>query len=389
MAFGQLDAKVMSLEPGSVPLITPVRDELKLLPAFLRHYRKMGVRDFIFIDNNSTDGTTDYLRAQPDCFVFHTDESYRDSHFARDWINLIIVEQGIRGWLVYADVDEHLVYPDMERTDIAGYCARLADGGFDCVNAVMIDMYPEGSFLDLTFGPDDDLADVMGWFDPDYIFRDWPRRLWDQKRGFSLQALGGPRCRLLSDLESERRHGALFYTLANQVDRIVDRIPLGMMPLLARLAPREMPALQKRPINFVREGFRYLNSHAGTNAAYADDMTVLLHYKFCSELQRRFAMRKEGNHYRRGLSYLQLEQALADWPSHSLCYANSRRYRSSADLAEVGLIGPAVSALWRKASTDAMRTSPGGPRAITSTPATPAKSSFRGMRTSTSGPYPY
>mgnify|MGYP003778311829 CR=1 FL=1 len=374
---------------GEVMLITPVRDELKLLPAFLRHYRKMGVRDFIFIDNSSTDGTTDYLRAQPDCFVFHTDESFRDNNYAMDWINRVIVEHGICGWLIYVDVDEHLVYPDMERTDIADYCARLADGGFDCVNAVMVDMYPEGSFLDLTFGPDDDLADVMGWFDADYIFRNWPRRAWDRAAPFNLQILGGPRCRLLSDIESERRHGALFYTLANQVDRIVDRIPLGMMPLLARFAPREMPALQKRPINFVREGFGYLNSHAGTNAACANDMTALLHYKFCSELQRRFDMRKEGNHYRRGLSYLQLEQALADWPSHTLRYDNSRLYRSSADLAEIGLIGPAISVLWRNDHPDAMRTSPGGPRPITTTAPHKTSNAFHGMRTSNSGPRPY
>jgi hypothetical protein len=347
-----------------IPLICPVRDEIRLLPAFLSHHRKMGVSEFLFIDNDSSDGTTDYLRGQPDCLVFHTTDSYRESGYAVAWINQIIRQLNISGWLVYVDVDEHLVYPDLETLSIRQYCEKVGSAGFDCVNAVMIDMYPRGSFLDLSFGPDEDLSDVMGWFDTDYVFRDWPSRPWEKQQGFRLQVLGGPRCRLLSDLDAEARHGGLFYTWANQVDRIVDRIPLRLVPLLAKIAPREMPALQKRPINFVKPGFEYLNSHAGTNSNYANDMTALLHYKFCAELQRRFEMRKEGNHYRRGLSYMQLENAIANWPKRSLCYEGSRQYRSSADLKSVGLIGSAASQIWSDPTVKALRTGIPGPRSL-------------------------
>jgi hypothetical protein len=357
------DAKFRRSDIG-VPLICPIRDEVRLLPAFLRHYRKMGVSEFLFIDNNSSDGSTDYLLAQPDCIVFHTADSYRESKYAVTWINQIIRELNISGWLAYVDVDEHLIYPDMEAVNIRQYCESLARAGFDCVNSVMIDMYPKDSFLDLSFDPDEELSDVMGWFDADYVFRAWPSRPWDKQRLFRLQVIGGPRCRLLSSLDAEARHGGLFYTLANQVDRIVDRIPLSLVPLLAKIAPREMPALQKRPLNFVKPGFEYLSSHAGTNSTYANDMTALLHYKFCSELQRRFEMKKEGNHYRRGLSYMQLEDAIAAWPQPSLCYQGSRQYRSSADLAAVGLIGPAASRVWNDPTVKAVRTSISGPYAV-------------------------
>ena len=263
------------------------------------------------------------------------------------------------------DVDEHLVYPDIESTDICKFCENAGRAGFDCVNAAMIDMYPQGSFLDLVVEPGRKVSDVMDWFDADYIFREWPSRPWDRRRSFVLQILGGPRCRLLSSLDAEANHGGLFYTFANQVDRIVDRIPLGLLPLLARIAPREMPAQQKRPINFVKSGFRYLNSHTCTNVNVACDMTALLHYKFCGELKSRFAMRSEGNHYRRGLTYMQLEDAILAWSRPSLVYSGSRQYRSSADLAAVGLIGPAASAVWNDPAVRSVRTSTSGPRPAT------------------------
>ena len=349
---------------GGIPLVCPVRDEMAFLPAFLDHYRKMGVCDFLFIDNDSRDGTTDYLVAQSDCRVFHTVDSFRASNFAMNWINEIIETFGISGWLIYVDVDEHLVFPDIENAGIAEFCESARTAGFDSINAAMIDMYPSGSFLELTVGPEQKLSDVMSWFDADYVFREWPRRPWDKRGGLLLQVLGGPRCRLLSDLDTEASHGPVFYTLANQVDRVVDRIPLSLMPLLARIAPREMPAQQKRPINFVKPGFRYINSHVGTNVNVAADMTALLHYKFCGELKRRFEMKSEGNHYRRGLSYMQLEDAVAAWHQPSLCYPGSRQYRSSADLEAVGLIGPAPSQIWRDPAVRSVRTSPSGPRAI-------------------------
>lgn len=363
MALKLLNVTSVELS-DSIPLICPVRDEILFLPSFLSHYRKMGISEFLFIDNASSDGTTEYLLGQTDCHVFHTSDSYRESNYATLWINQIIEMLNIDGWLIYVDVDEHLVYPDIENTDIRKFCEAIELAGFDCVNAAMIDMYPQGSFLDLSFEPNHNLSDVMGWFDADYVFREWPKRPWDKREGFLLQVLGGPRCRLLSDLDAEASHGAIFYTLANQVDRIVDRIPLGLVPLLAKIAPREMPALQKRPINFVRPGFRYHNSHVSTNGAVASNMTALLHYKFCAELKRRFEMKSEGNHYRRGLSYMQLENAIADWDQASLCYPGSRYYNSSADLMAVGLIGPAVSKVWTDPRVGAVRTSLSGSRAI-------------------------
>jgi hypothetical protein len=152
---------------------------------------------------------------------------------------------------------------------------------------------------------------------------------------------------LLSDLGLERRRGALHYTLANQIDRFVGAVPLALMPTVARLWPSEMPAQQKKPINFVQPGFRYTNNHSAPNHRPASELVALLHFKFCHELQQRvrYAV-AEGNHYRRGLAHHQLAAALRRWGGRPLRYAGSRRFRGSRDLEEVGLVGARPATLW-------------------------------------------
>ena len=45
------------------------RNERIRLPYFLKYYREMGVGHFFFVDNDSTDGSLDYLAEQPDVLL--------------------------------------------------------------------------------------------------------------------------------------------------------------------------------------------------------------------------------------------------------------------------------------------------------------------------------
>jgi glycosyltransferase involved in cell wall biosynthesis len=349
----QVTKRLLRIEPDQVAAVTPVKNEITLLPHFLKHYRRLGVSHFLMIDNGSTDGSFDYLLQQTDCTVFRALDSYREANYGMEWVSALQVEHCRNRWSLFVDCDELLIYPDCERVSIEDYCAKLRSKGFDSVFACMIDTYPEGDFLSTKISPDADLIDQMGWFDTDYVFRPWPRRPWDPPvERFRLQVLGGPRCRLLSSLDTERRRGAFHYTLINQVDRIIDHVPASAIRYLASVCPAEMPAQQKQPLNFVTEGFRFFNGHGNTNKAYADDLVGLLHFKLCDELQKRLAEKSiMENHYRRGLPYEQLRQSVMRWGRRPLTYEGSRRFRTSSDLESVGLIGPRAAALWAKGST--------------------------------------
>jgi hypothetical protein len=354
MSFDRIDTRPLAADGRVTSVICPVRDEIGLLPHFLDHHRRLGVRQFILIDNASNDGTTEYALSQPDCVVYFTDESYYTSAYGRNWINRILADNHYAGWLIYLDADEHLVYRGAEDIPVQGFLQRLQAEGADCALAAMVDMYPDGDFASVKIGPHDNLHAKLPWFDSDYVLRPWPTRPWDPPAdGFRLQVLGGPRCRLLSELGRERRRGALHYTLARQIDRVVDAVPLPMIPVLARLWPRELPWQQKQPVNLVRPGFAYADSHTSSNTRAAGELTALLHFKFCHELQQRLrCAATEGNHHRRGLAHRQLEVALQRWGERPLTYAGSRRYRGSQDLEAVGLIGPRAATLWTEGARE-------------------------------------
>jgi len=164
----------------------------------------------------------------------------------------------------------------------------------------------------------------------------------------------------VSTLATEARRGALSYLWLNQVDRFIDVVPARLVPELARVWPLDVPAQQKTPLNRVRPGFRYFNSHTASNSGFSDELLVLLHFKFCSELQARFNMvTAETNHYRRGLHYFQLRDGLLRH-AQSLHYTGSRRYRSSQDLVDCGLLGRGLGAVWSGRCPLAYRTGPQG-----------------------------
>jgi Glycosyl transferase family 2 len=344
---------------NTIPVICPVKNEMPLLPHFLDHYRRLGVQRFIFIDNASTDNGTDYLCAQPDCRVYFTEQDYRESQFATSWINEIIEREPLEGWLLYADVDEHLIFPDCETTSIAKYCDRLSRQGFDAAYAIMLDMYPQDNFLSCKPSADLPLAKAMPWFDTDYVIRSWPLPPW--KRGLPKhppQILGGPRCRIQSSLEKEVRRSWPDYFWLGKVDRFIDFVPKRLLPTLAKIWPADVPALYKTPLNFVRPGFKYWNSHTATNSAFSGELLVLLHFKFCAELQARWRMvHADANHYRRGLHYLQLQQALARWRG-GLIYEGSAKFNSSEDLARVGILGSDASHVWLEDKISVHRSKP-------------------------------
>ena len=333
--------------PGELPIVCPIKNERHLVPHFIEHHRALGIKRFIFIDNDSDDGSTDYLLEQPDCVVYHTKDSYSQSRFAADWVSELL-NNHVRGdWGIYLDCDELLVYEDMETINLSEYLRAYAGGGVDSFYALMIDMYPEGPWTGVSARTEDSLLATMNCFDKDYIIRRRPNRSWLACEPDAIEVLGGPRCRLFSDLDRDARRGWVYYALAGLVDRFVNAVPAGLMPSLAAVWPRTMQAFFKTPLNLVGNNFQYPYSHESTNHRKARVMLGILHLKFCNELKARFdPVFSYRNHFNHGLERFQLARALQRWRSETLAYDGTRRYESSQDLSRYGLIGERPACVW-------------------------------------------
>src|SRR6056297_1358246 len=72
------------IRPGDVLLVSTFRNERVRLPYFLRYYRDLGVDHFLFVDNDSTDGTFACLEGQDDISVWHTKASYKRATYGVD-----------------------------------------------------------------------------------------------------------------------------------------------------------------------------------------------------------------------------------------------------------------------------------------------------------------
>lgn len=54
------------IKPDDLLLFSTLRNERVRLPYFLNYYREMGINHFLIVDNDSDDGSAEYLAEQPD-----------------------------------------------------------------------------------------------------------------------------------------------------------------------------------------------------------------------------------------------------------------------------------------------------------------------------------
>lgn len=151
----------------AILLFACMRNEMLRLPAFLDHYRKLGVTHFLIVDNASDDGTAAYLDAQPDVSRWATAHSYRLSRFGMDWVGWLLWRYGHGHWCLTVDADELLVYPGSDTRDLRDLTTWLDLQNRPSFGAMMLDMYPQGPLSATTYTPGDDPIAALPWFDAD------------------------------------------------------------------------------------------------------------------------------------------------------------------------------------------------------------------------------
>jgi hypothetical protein len=156
--------RLRRVDEASFLVVCVVRDERHMLAHFLAHHRALGATAFIVVDNLSTDGTREFLQAQPDVVIYEADTDYRDSHFGVAWQQAVLAAHAPGKWALLVDADELLLYPGCERTPLPALLDRLEAAGHDAARTLMIDMYPEGPLSAVDFARDEPAA-AAGWFD--------------------------------------------------------------------------------------------------------------------------------------------------------------------------------------------------------------------------------
>ncbi len=276
--------RTATLQPDGIVLLSTLRNERVRLPYFLRYYRNLGVDHFLFVDNDSDDGSREYLAAQKDVSLWTTKGSYKKSHFGVDWLTHLQRKLCHGRWCLTVDVDEFLIYPFCETRPLRALTDWLDASAIRSFSAMLLDMYPKGPVDAQPYAEDQDPFDIAQYFDSgNYAIKRNARQgnLWIQ---------GGPRARM-------------FFTNA----------------------PAKAPALNKTPLvkwhrNYAYESSTHMLLPRGLNLVYDEwggekASGCLLHAKFLDtfstkaneEMQRR-------QHYANSAEYKAYADGLAAQP---------------------------------------------------------------------------
>ncbi|RFP10447.1 hypothetical protein D0T25_28025 [Duganella sp. BJB488] len=157
--------KNLSFTKTDIVLISVARNEMCRLPSFFEHYRRLGVDKFIIIDNASTDGTSEYLAAQPDTLHFLAPGSYGRANCGHDWIREVL-SHCLGNWCVVADCDEFFIYPDHEKCDLKDFAKILKKNNETAVCSYLLDMYSKNAFVSNFLESAQNPLEVCRFYDP-------------------------------------------------------------------------------------------------------------------------------------------------------------------------------------------------------------------------------
>jgi hypothetical protein len=341
----RIDRRPIGNHTGEIRAFMTVRDEMLRLPHTLDHYRRIGVRRFFAIDNGSTDGTKEFLLAQPDCHVFLTHNSFLEAMYGVEWWNALLDEYGLGYWCLIVDADEWFIYPGYEKKLLPDLAAYLDQNGAQGMFAFLLDMYGPGTLREAISTSHRPLLEACPYFDNEYAWR--PRLRIPGLHGPRFpeyNITGGPRWRVLFPLA--HRHYHLFWVIWHLSSYL-------KVPLPATL--KSAPTLTKIP--FVRwlPGTRYRHNHATTPIKLSEVTGVLLHFKFLADFFERVkteVARKE--HWDGASEYARYHARLNDNPSLAFYYSGSVAYQGSEQLMQLGLLREDHE--WRRIRTMAHNT---------------------------------
>ena len=287
------------LRRSDIFVFCTARNEAIRFPYFLKYYRDMGVNHFFIVDNDSTDGTLDYLTQQPDVSVWSTQGSYKRSRFGMDWINYLLRKYAHGHWALTVDPDEFFLYPFCDTRPLRALTDWLDASSIKSFSAMLLDMYPKGRMDAQPYQAGQNPLEIASWFDSgNYTIR-------RNKRFGNLWIQGGPRARVF----------------------FADR-------------PERAPALNKVPLVRWDKRYTYVSSThmllpRGLNLVYDEwggekASGLLLHTKFLDTFSVKAAEELERKqHYAGSSEYLAYHAAVKDnpdlWCKWSEKYINWRQ----------------------------------------------------------------
>jgi len=285
---------------GGLPVVVALMRNAEIyIEAFLAHYRALGCRHIVLLDNGSTDQSVDLATKAADVTLLRSLLPYKD--FKRPLRRYLVQNFGRHRWCLSVDIDEFFDYPFSDSVPLREFLRYLETQRFTAVAAQMLDLFPEH----LQQG-----HDAAGG-----TFR-------EQHRYYDVANI-------------ERRD---YFVHNNRLaDPRLKMIFGGIRKTLFDFAPW----LTKHPL-FWSDGKIlpfYNDFHCVERACVADVSAVLYHYKFAGDFTARVAEAVQaGNYYRNSLEYQRYNAVLEQSKTLQMRQPTSEELRSPNQLLASGFL---------------------------------------------------
>jgi len=293
----RLDNNPLPDKEEQILLFSVMYNEYWRLKWFLDYYRKLGVSHFFLVDNDSNDGSREYLQQQKDVHLFWTRGNYAQSMSGMRWVNDLVEIHGNNQWCLYVDADEALVFPGIEDFNLHHLTSYMRVNKQEALFAFMLDMLPEHETeteTESTIQEHTDFIKQYPYFNNNYQFHGKVECPYTQLTGGSRQVFSKPHM------------------------------------------------LNKTPLIRGGRGIRYLSSSHKITPAYISDVTaVLMHYKMAGDFTAHLASEIERKKraapcLQRHIKYMDVYKSLDK--RELLNDRSTVRFHSSEQLIELGLI---------------------------------------------------
>ncbi len=293
---------------GPAAVLCLVHNESDILPAFLDHYRTLGVRDFVFIEHKSTDGTQNLLLGEKGVTLYRAQGSYRTSFDGLNWLNAVGRKHCAGRWTIAVDADEFLLLPTGMDGGVGRFNRQLETELSLGLFCPLVDFYPDASAGQGEPAPTENFADLLR-FTP-YFF----------------------------PAESVSMKPISHYPYVELRSRVREQVTA---------TAGYIPPLGKIPLFFWHSGFELKRStHEGSSLPLSDRTGVLCHFKYRPGACRRAKLELDLGD-RQDMTPVRSVLNCSRSKDLKPRMAKAHRFRGVGDLAAAGWFGGAEAAFPR------------------------------------------
>lgn len=293
-----VDNLKLSADPCVPTVIVVVKNDLTKMQLFFEHYRKLGVHQFIVINNESNDGTFEFVKQQSDTRIYTVTEAFQTQK-KEAWIEKVIAVTGYNRWYVVIDSDELIDFVGSEEHSLETMIRIMYSKGYKRLWGLLLDMYSKEPLFSIDCSYEK-IPEKFCYFDNESYSLNLKNDINAKRENDEI--IGGPRYRVFSLLNTQSKQ-AIFYFEKDNLYRNCHYL----YPLI--------------------------------NWGDVPCCFVLRHYKFLKNDEYSYRLRvKDRNFYNDSIEYNKYFEKLSEGNQISFYYEKSNKYENSSSLLKLPFI---------------------------------------------------